>query len=90
LRKSNCRSQKLRSAAIRFVSKTTKGRKERACRLPPALFAELQAVAGPTYVFERFAEELREVHRKKGWLNHAKAIKVFAPHRLVDWLQDQA
>lgn len=80
----------LKDGRIRFVSETTKGRKERACRLPPALFAELQAVAGPTYVFERFADELRKVHQKKGWSNHAKAVKGFKPHRLVDWLQDQA
>ena len=56
----------LKDGRISFVSESTKGRKERACRLPPALFAELQAIAGPTYVFERFSEELREVHLKRG------------------------
>ena len=80
----------LKDGRIRFVSETTKGRKERACRLPPALFAELQAAAGPTYVFERFAEGLRDVHRRRGYSNHAKVVLGFMPHRLVDWLQDQA
>jgi integrase len=80
----------LKDGRIRFVSETTKGRKERACRLSPALFAELQTVAGPTYVFERFADELREAHLKKGYANHAKCVRGFMPGRLVDWLQDQA
>jgi|GEM_PF-2956224 hypothetical protein len=60
-----------------------------ACLLPPALFAELQAIAGPTYVFERFAEQLREIHLKKGHPGHARCVRGFQPHRLKDWLQDQ-
>jgi integrase len=77
----------LQDGRIRFVSDTTKGRKERACLLPPALFAELKAIAGPAYVFERFAEELPKLHRKRGQLHH---VRPFTPVRLVKWLQRQA
>jgi site-specific recombinase XerC len=79
----------LKDGRIRFVSESTKGRKERACRLSPALFAELQAIAGPTYVFERFSEQLGEVHLKKGHPGHAKAVRGFQPRRLKKWLETQ-
>jgi hypothetical protein len=71
------------------MSETTKGRRERSCRLPSALFAELRAAAGPTYVFERFSAELRTIHLKRGYPNHARAVRDFQPDRLVNWLQDQ-
>ncbi|MGD0900335.1 MAG: hypothetical protein ABR915_21090 [Thermoguttaceae bacterium] len=79
----------LKDGRIRFVSESTKGRKERACRLSPALFAELQAIAGPIYVFERFSEQLGEVHLKKGHPGHAKAVRGFQPRRLKKWLETQ-
>jgi integrase len=93
-----CRIAELASAAttgladgrIMFASETTKGRKQRACRLPPALFTELQAMAGPTYVFQRFADELRAAHRQCGRWNHCRVVKDFSPRQLVGWLQDQA
>ncbi len=93
-----CRIAELASAAtaglkdgrIMFASETTKGRKQRACRLPAALFTELQAMAGPSFVFQRFADELRAIHLRRGRPNHAKTIRDFRPDRLVDWLQDQA
>jgi integrase len=84
------RSEGLKDGRIRFTSETTKGRKERACRLPPALYTELEALAGPEYVFEAFSEGLREIHLKKGDPHHAKAVKGFTPERLVNWLQEQA
>ena len=41
-------------------------------------------------MFERFADELRQVHLKKGRPHHAKAVKGFTPDRMVNWLQEQA
>jgi len=79
----------LKDGRITFASETTKGRKQRACRLPAALFTELQAAAGPTYVFERFAAELREIHLRRGYRNHAHSVNDFNPKRLVNWLQDE-
>jgi len=84
------RTEHLRDGRVRFISETTKGRKERSCLLPPALHDELRAVAGPTYVFERFAEQLRSIHKGRGNLHHARAVKDFSTDRLVSWLQKQA
>lgn len=75
---------------LRFTSDTTKGRKERVCWLPTALYSELKATAGPTFVFERFADQLRQTHKKRGRLNHAKRVKDFSPERLIGWLQNEA
>ena len=54
------------------------------------LVPELQAIAGPTYLFERFSEELRAVYRAKGNRYAANAIKEFTPARLKRWIQDAA
>lgn len=62
----------------------------RACLLPTALYEELLAKAGPTYVFERFTKALRAVYRAKGNRYAANAIKEFAPKRLKRWIQDAA
>jgi hypothetical protein len=80
----------LREGRLYFPADATKGREERACLLPPALYDELQAKAGPTYVFERFSEELREVHRRKGNYQPANAVRTFTPARLKRWMQDEA
>ena len=79
----------LSKGRICFTSETTKGRRQRACLLPPELFKELLALAGPCYLFERFSDELREIHRKRGRNNHAQAVRGFTPARLKRWLQDE-
>ena len=80
----------LKDGRITFASETTKGRRQRACRLPASLYAELRKTAGSQYVFERFSEELRAIHRKRGMLHHARTVHDFCPPRLVNWLQDQS
>ena len=60
-----------------------------ACRLPPDLLAELQAIAGPRFAWERFSEGLREAHKKKGAFHHAKMVREYTPGRLIRWLQDE-
>ena len=80
----------LREGRLYFPADATKGREERACLLPSALYDELRAKAGPTYVFERFSEELREVHRRKGNHQPANAVRAFTPARLKRWMQDEA
>jgi hypothetical protein len=54
------------------------------------LYQELQAIAGPTYVFERFSEELKAIYRAKGNRYAANAIKEFTPARVKRWMQDAA
>ena len=87
---SSAQSMNLREGRLYFPADATKGREERACLLPPALFDELRVSAGPTYVFERFSEELRAVHRRKGNHQPANAVRTFTPGRLKRWIQDEA
>jgi len=79
----------LRGGKIYFLSETTKGRRQRACKLPPAMYAELKALASPTYVFEGFSEQLRAIYNRRGESAHAKAIKDYSPARLKRWIQDE-
>jgi integrase len=67
---------------LTFTSETTKGRKERSPLLPTGLYRELKRIAGPTYVFERFADELRQ--RQIG-----RAVGPFKPKQLKKWLERQ-
>ena len=80
----------LEDGHLRFTSDTTKGRKERVCWLPTPLYNELKTVAGPRFVFEAFADQLRKAHTNRGRLNHAKVVKNFSPSQLVNWLQAEA
>jgi site-specific recombinase XerD len=49
-------SDGLRDGRIRFEAQTAKGRKQRIVKLPPAIYAELQRLAGGRFVFEKFSE----------------------------------
>jgi hypothetical protein len=82
-------SDHLRDGRACFTSGTTKGRKDRACRLPAALFAELQSIAGPTYVFERFSEELRGFHARRGENEYVGRIRSYTSTRLRLWIEEQ-
>ncbi len=79
----------LKVGRLYFEAVTTKGRKQRAVKLPPALYDELCSLAGPTFVFEAFSRQLRAIHRKRKNFHHAAMVKKFAPERLIDWLQNQ-
>jgi len=79
----------LRDGRLYFTSETTKGRRQRACKLPPALYDELKAAAGPTYVFEGFSEQLRGIYKRRGESAHAKTVKAYTPARLKRWIQDE-
>jgi site-specific recombinase XerD len=80
----------LRDGRLCFTSETTKGRKQRACMLPPDVFEELQAMAGETYVFEAFSEQLRAIHKERSNFHYAQCVKDFSPTRLKNWIQVQA
>ena len=82
-------SDSLQGGKIYFLCETTKGRRQRACRLPPALYEELKSHAGPTYVFEKFSDQLRDIYKRRGELAHAKTIKDYTPARLKRWIQDE-
>jgi integrase len=73
----------LQEGRIVFTSDIAKGRKTRLNKLPPELYAELQAIGqGKSYVFESFKDGLRE--RLGG---HRNQVKDYRPEDLVLWLQ---
>ncbi|WP_437200762.1 tyrosine-type recombinase/integrase [Planctomicrobium sp. SH664] len=79
----------LRDGRIYFTAETTKGRKQRGCRLPGALYEELRGMAGKEFIFGNFSDELRAVHLRRNRPQAAKSVGQFTPARLVNWLQDQ-
>lgn len=80
----------LKEGRLHFEAVTTKGRKERAVRLPPPVFEELARLPGRTYVFEAFSDQLRGLHLAKGRPHHAKRVRGYTPERLKDWMENQA
>lgn len=84
------RSSGLKEGRLHFEAVTTKGRKERAVRLPGSTFDELKAISGKTYVFEAFSEGLKDLHTRRGRLNHARRVRGYEPQRLKDWMENQA
>ena len=78
-----------RDGRLTFDAMTTKGRKTRKAKLPESICRELEALAGPVYLWERYAEQLREFHRRKGNANHAKSVRDFLPERLMRFLQKE-
>jgi hypothetical protein len=72
-----------------FDAESTKGRKQRNVKLPPALYEELKAIAGKKYVFGMFAGQLRKVHIKRGNPHHAVSMGDFSPGQLRSWLQEE-
>jgi integrase len=82
------RSEQLQEGRIVFAAGHTKGRKERKAILPPDLFAELQGIAGPTYVWEGYSTQLIERLRSQGKPTHM-VNPAFSPGRLKWWLQDE-
>jgi integrase len=83
------KSADFRDGRLTFDAVTTKGRKTRKAKLPESICRELVALAGPAFLWERYAEQLREYHRQKGNPNHAKSVRDFLPERLMRFLQKE-
>lgn len=79
----------LAEGRIGFTPESTKGRKERLCRLPETMFEELKALAGKQFVFESFADGLRAVHRRQGHKHSASLVGDFTTEGLKKWIQHQ-
>jgi hypothetical protein len=77
---SKARSDGLKDGRITFLSNATKGRRERSALLPKRLFKELKTVAGPTYIFEGFSDQLRERYK-------LRPVLPFTPKQLGTFLQ---
>lgn len=76
----------LRDGRLFLTSETAKGRKVRNPKLPQAIYAELKELAGTTYLWERYSEQLAGIHRSR---KRRAYVKEFRPTRLTRWLQDQ-
>lgn len=84
-------SAQLQAGRIVFPEDQTKGRKERKVPLPPELFAALDKIKGPPYLWESHPEGLKEALKKKGWPRH-QIDPAFHPRRLYfgveSWFAD--
>jgi integrase len=79
------RSGQLRDGRLVFAADTTKNRSERYARLPPDLYAELQAYKGDVYLWERYPAELKAANKKLGVPTHRQSDG-FSPNRLYMWI----
>ena len=73
---------------IVFSSEFNKSRKLEYARLPEALFQELAAMKGPTFLWEGYSEQLNAIYRKRGQRKYAQCQE-FRPERLKRWLQKE-
>jgi site-specific recombinase XerD len=79
----------LKDGRLCFEATTTKGRKQRAVKLPHTIYDELRSLVGKNYVFEAFSEQLRAIHLRRGRKHYAAMVGDFRPERLINWLEDQ-
>jgi len=73
---------------IVFPSEFNKSRKQEYARLPEAIFQELAAMKGPTFLWESYSEQLNAFYRKRGKKKYAQCEE-FRPGRLRRWLQKE-
>ncbi len=79
-------SSQLRGGRIQFRADQTKGRKARSMPLPAELFAKLEAMKGPKFVWESYPQGLIEAVKERGCPVHR--IKAdFKPSRLYHWIE---
>jgi integrase len=79
------RSDQLQDGRLVFAADQTKNRSERYARLPPDLYAEVDAYKGETFLWERYPAELIEANQAKGWPTHRQKDE-FTTHRLYQWV----
>jgi integrase len=82
------RSEQIREERIVFEADAVKGRKARIAVLPPDLFAEVQAQAGATFLWEGYPAQLKARAEELG-KTMRKLRPDFSPERLKWWLQDE-
>lgn len=67
-------TERLKDGRPIFDAVTTKGRKTRRSKVPTELYDELRALAGSTFVFEKFPDELKALLLKRGTPHHANCV----------------
>lgn len=78
----------LKDGRIVFPPEFNKSRKPEYARVPGAVFRELEATAGPKYVWERYPDELNAIYRSRGKRKYARCQE-FRPERLKRFLQNE-
>jgi integrase len=78
----------LQDGKLIFDATTTKARRQRVAVLPPDLFAALQRIAGPKYLWERYAVEVAGYLERRDVPTH-RVNPVFDPQRLAWWAKDE-
>jgi len=79
-------SSQLRDGRIQFRPDQTKGRKARSMPLPVELFAKLEAMKGPKYLWESYPQGLIEAVKKRGCPVH-RILPDFKASRLYHWIE---
>jgi integrase len=79
-------SSQLRDGRIQFRPDQTKGRKGRSVPLPAELFAKLEGIKGPKYLWESYPQGLVEAVIKRGCPVH-RVKPDFKPSRLYHWIE---
>jgi integrase len=83
----SAKSNDLRDGRLFLSSETAKGRKNRNPKLPAVIFAELDALKGPTWLWEKFPEQLNALFVTRRLAKGC--LPDFEPKRLKWWLQDE-
>ena len=78
------RTDCLKNGRLYFVASATKGRKQRAVKLPPQIFSGLQGIAGKTFVFEAFSAQRRAIHIRRRNPHHAATIRDYTPKPVAE------
>ena len=78
----------LKGGRIVFPPEINKSRKPEYARVPEPIFKELEAIAGPNYLWDRYSQELNDLYRKKGRLKAARC-REYQPTRFKGFLQDE-
>lgn len=73
---------------LTFASTTTKARRGRVAVLPADLHERLRTVAGPIFLWERYASDIGQYLERRGVPTH-RINPVFSPERLVWWAKDE-
>ena len=73
---------------ISFEGATTKARKARVAVLEADLFTQVKVIAGPTYVWERYATDIAKYLALRGVPTH-RTNPQFGPERLTWWAKDE-
>ena len=65
-------SSSLKDGRIVFPPGINKSRRLEYARVPEAIFRELKELAGPTYVWERYPDDLNAIYRRRGKRKYAR------------------